>query len=95
MEDPRDFVLCELEAQMKNASPEKCITLSHSSPSVKVSSRWSLFFAVLRSLNFFVSMHYSHLLMPMQFENQFVFFWLYFCFTQNTQKLHVHVLGNT
>uniref|UniRef100_K1RAT7 Inverted formin-2 n=1 Tax=Magallana gigas TaxID=29159 RepID=K1RAT7_MAGGI len=36
MEDPRDFVLCELEAQMKNASPEKCITLSHSSPSVKM-----------------------------------------------------------
>lgn len=47
MEDPRDFVLCELEAQMKNASPEKCITLSHSSPSVKVSSCLSLFFAAV------------------------------------------------
>ncbi|XP_061183577.1 inverted formin-2-like isoform X2 [Saccostrea echinata] len=36
MEEHRDSVMSELEIQMKNASPEKCITLSNSSPSVKM-----------------------------------------------------------
>lgn len=34
--DMKDASLTELEVQMKKASPEKCISLSHSSPSVQM-----------------------------------------------------------